>query len=187
MVDGRGAYVAAFATSILAVAAAYASAFLPGGPPGWAPWAMAAGIAGALASMMAVGAARDGGPGPLGPIFLFVFVVLAAGFGAALLLEGGGSKGASLWLGLPPPAAVILYGVGLLPLLIVPGAYALTFEALTLGDAEWERIRALREESHAARPPDAGPEPADGRALDAVEGSAGPEASPGGAGPGDAG
>lgn len=155
MVDGRGVWVAAFAASIVAVAAAYGSAFLPGGPPGWAPWVMATGIAGALASVMAVGAARDRGLGPLGPIFLFVFVVLVAGFGAALLLEGRGVGGSALWLGLPPPAAVILYGVGLVPLALVPGAYALTFDELTLSDAEWERIRALDESSDGARPPDA--------------------------------
>lgn len=141
MAERRRAYLGGFTASILAVAAAYGAAFLPAGAPPWAPWLMAAGTAGALASVMALGAAREGGLGPLGPVFLFVFVVVAGGFGAALLLEDAGA-GAGLWLGLPPPAAVVLYGVGLLPLVLVPAAYAVTFERLTLSDEEWDRVRA---------------------------------------------
>lgn len=141
MTERRRPHLAAFAASILAVAVAYGAAFLPAGAPPWAPWLMAVGIAGALASVMALGAAREGGLGPLGPVFLFVFVVVAGGFAAALLLEDAGA-GTALWLGLPPPAAVVLYGVGLLPLVLVPAAYALTFERLTLSDEEWAEVRA---------------------------------------------
>lgn len=146
MADRRSGYAKVFAVSIGAVAVAYASAFLPGGAPRWAAWLMAAGTGGSLASVMALGASRRGRLGPLGPVFLFVFVTLTGGFGAALLLEGRDAGGADLWLGLPPAAAVILYGVGTLPLVVVPLAYALTFERYTLDGEDWERIREVEVE-----------------------------------------
>jgi hypothetical protein len=47
-----------------------------------------------------------------------------------------------LWLGLPPRAAVVLYGIGLIPLLLIPLAYAFTFEEQTLSDGDLERVLA---------------------------------------------
>lgn len=167
MSEGRTGFVAGFLASVLAVAAAYASAFLPGGPPGWAPWLMVAGVAGSLVTVMALGAWRGGSVGPLAPVFGFVFAVLVGGFGAALELPGAGADG--LWLGLPPGAAVVLYGVGLLPLFVVPVAYALSFDRFTLDDEDWERVRSVRTEdtsSPSARDggsgPGAGPEGREG-------------------------
>ena len=49
-----------------------------------------------------------------------------------------------LWLGLPPRAAVVLYVIGFLPVLVLPLAYALTFDALTLSEADLARARAAR-------------------------------------------
>ena len=130
--------------SALAVGAGYASAFLSQPPPGWGPWLMVVGTAGSLVSAMALGAARDGRLGVLGPVFLFVFLVLAGGFGAALAVgPPSGSEAASseLFLGLPAGAALVLYVVGFLPLTVVPLAYALTFDRMTLDPEDWERIR----------------------------------------------
>jgi len=49
-----------------------------------------------------------------------------------------------LWLGLPFRAAVVLYGIGILPLFVLPFAYALTFESLTLSEADLERVRQVK-------------------------------------------
>jgi hypothetical protein len=127
--------------SVSALAVGYGSAFLPGGAPAWAPWAAALGIPGALVSTMTLGAARDGSIGRLVAPFAFVFVVLAGGFCLALALGAPDPADPTLWLGLPPRAAVILYGVGFLPLVVVPLAYALTFDELALRSEDWETIR----------------------------------------------
>lgn len=131
----------------VAVALAYAGAFLPGGAPQWAPWAMAIGIAFLCVGFMALGAARTGRP--LGILWLplaFTFVVLVGGFGLALALPGSEGPGARLVGGLPFRAALIIYGVGLLPALALPLAYALTFKRQTLDAADLERIRTARRE-----------------------------------------
>lgn len=155
--------------SALAVGAGYATAFVSQPPPVAGAWLMALGTAGSLTSAMALGAARDGRLGPLGPVFLFVFLTLAGGFGAALVVgaPAGPAGEIPLFLGLPPGAALILYVVGVLPLLVVPLAYAATFDRMTLDQEGWERIReaARRRED-------------DRRASGAGEREAG-EASPG--------
>ena len=127
--------------SALAVAVAYAAAFLPGGPPGWANWLLAIGIAVALTAIMVLGAERHGRIGKLALPFAFVFLVIAGGFGLALALPATEGAGADLWLGLPPRAAIVIYGIGLLPFLIVPVAYALTFDEMTLSEADLARVR----------------------------------------------
>lgn len=138
--------------STVAVAAGYATAFFVQPPPAVGSWLMAVGTAGALVSAMALGAARDGRLGPLGPVFLFVFLVLAGGFGAALLVGDpeGPAVAIELFLGLPAGAALILYVVGILPLLVVPLAYAATFERMTLDEEDWEEIREAARRRDAA-------------------------------------
>lgn len=156
--------LAGLAASMGALALAYASAFLPEGMPGWAPWAAAVAVPGALVSTMILGAAREGTVGRLRWPFAFVFVVLAGGFCLALALGPAEPGDPTLWLGLPPRAAVILYGVGFLPLVVVPLAYALTFDELALRADDWDRIRgrgAGRAEGERRRErPDDGPEAA---------------------------
>lgn len=133
--------------STAAVGAAYASAFLPGGTPAWAPWSMAIGIAAMMVSIMALGALRDGETArALAFPFAFTFLVLAGGFGLALALPNADTAAMRLWLGLPPRAAVIVYGVGLLPFLVLPYAYARTFERVTLREEDIERIRRMAAE-----------------------------------------
>jgi hypothetical protein len=81
--------------------------------------------------------------GPLKLPFLFVVVLLAAGFCAALALPATESPISRLWLGLPARAAVVIYGIGLLPIVILPVAYALTFESQTLTAEDLETVREL--------------------------------------------
>lgn len=134
--------LAAVVFSVLAIGVAYASAFLPGGAPPWAAGAMAIGTATLMVATMVLGAARGGRIGKLWIPFAFVFLVVAGGFGWVLAMPATESASSVLWLGLPPRAAVVLYGVGFLPLLVVPFAYALTFDEMTLSEGDLERLRA---------------------------------------------
>jgi hypothetical protein len=95
---------------------------------------------------MMLGATRGrSGIGQLKIPFVFVFIVLAVGFGAALAIPAE-DPASSLWLGLPLRAAIVIYGIGLLPIIVLPVAYALTFETQTLSAADLERVRALARE-----------------------------------------
>lgn len=134
--------LSAFLASVLLIAAAYGSAFLPGEPPGWAAWALAMGTCVALVSMMAVGASRGGRIGRrLGAAFGLVLAITAGGFAVLLALPAADPADPTLILGLPPRAAVLLYGIGLLPFFVVPLAYAWTFDDFTLSDADLARVR----------------------------------------------
>jgi hypothetical protein len=131
--------------SILAIAAGYAAAFSKNGTPMWAPWLLALGIPVALGAIMILGAVRGSrGIGPLKFPFAFVVLVLAIGFVAALALPATEGPLSKLWLGLPARAAIVIYGVGLLPIIVLPVAYALTFETLTLSAEDLERVRAIK-------------------------------------------
>ena len=137
-------------TAILGISAAYASAFRTSGAPAWAPWLLAIGIPAALVAIMILGAARgSNGIGSLKIPFLFVFIVLAGGFCLALALPEAEGNGAQLVLGLPLRAAILIYGVGLLPTFVLPIAYAITFQTQTLSEADIARVRELAERTRA--------------------------------------
>jgi hypothetical protein len=139
----RAALVTLF-VAIGAIATGYAAAFSPAGTPAWAPWLLAAGIPIALGAIMILGAARgERGIGSLKIPFMFVVATLAIGFGAALALPATEGPFSRLWLGLPARAAIVIYGVGLLPIFVLPIAYALTFESQTLNAEDVERVREL--------------------------------------------
>lgn len=140
--------VAGLFLSTLAIAAAYASSFLPGGAPPWAAWAMALGTSAIMVASMALGAARRGSVGRLRLPFAGVFLILAGGFAAVMALPAE-TPDAPLYFGLPLRAAIVLLGVGLLPLLFLPLAYALTFDEMTLSEADLERVRSAARELNA--------------------------------------
>jgi len=143
----RNAALIALCMAILAIGIGYAAAFSRGGTPGWAPWLLALGIPSALGAIMILGAARgESGIGPLKIPFLFVVAVLAIGFCAALAMPATEGPLARLWLGLPARAAVVIYGIGLLPIAVLPVAYALTFDTQTLSAEDVERVRAMGRE-----------------------------------------
>ena len=138
--------IATIFVSTCAIAVGYAAAFSKGGTPVWAPWLLALGIPGSIGGIMMLGAARGRtGIGKLKVPFAFVVLVLAIGFGAALALSPD-SPGGRLWLGLPLRAAIVIYGIGLLPIVVLPLAYALTFETQTLSAADLEQVRSLARE-----------------------------------------
>jgi len=158
----RAALIALF-LAIAAIAAGYAAAFSPAGTPVWAAWLLALGIPVALGAIMILGAARGRrGIGPLKIPFAFVVLVLVIGFGAALALPATEGPLSTLWLGLPARAAIVIYGVGLLPIVVLPIAYALTFETQTLSAEDVERVRALARENQVAKE-NAAREPTDGQ------------------------
>jgi len=144
----RTAALAALCAAIVAIAIGYGAAFRQSGTPVWAPWLLALGIPISLGAIMILGAARGRkGIGPLKLPFLFVVAVLAIGFCAALALPATESLLSKLWLGLPVRAAVVIYGIGLLPIVVLPVAYALTFETQTLSAEDVERVRAMGQEN----------------------------------------
>lgn len=144
--------------SALAIGLAYASAFLPGGTPPWGPWLLALGTATILVAAMVLGAVKSGKTGirALAGPFLFTYLVIAGGFALALLLTDPDPAHPALWLGLPRRAAIVLYGIGVLPMLVLPLAYALTFERMTLTSEDWQRVldtaRAARARAEHAAP-----------------------------------
>lgn len=146
----RRVALVALVAGILAIAIGYAAAFLPSGTPAWAPWLLAVGIPVALGAIMILGAARGRmGIGPLKYPFAFVVATLVVGFCAALALPATEGPLSRLWIGLPARAAIVIYGIGLLPIVVLPVAYALTFESQTLNAEDVERVRALARENKA--------------------------------------
>jgi hypothetical protein len=126
----------------LCIALAYASAFRRAGVPAWGNWLLACGLSLLLVSTLALGAARSvRSLGRLAVPLAFTFVVLLGGFGFALWLPAAERAGMPLLLGLPPRAAIVLYGIGLLPLLVLPLVFALTFDELGLSDEDVQRVK----------------------------------------------
>lgn len=139
--------VAGLVLSCTAIAGAYLLAFLPGGAPPLAAWGLALGSAGALASTMALGAARRGRVRPLAmAASVLTFVLVAGAFAAALLLPPDEGPDMRLVLGFPLRTAIVLYGVGIVPMLFLPVAYAVSFDRDTLSEADIERVRRAAQE-----------------------------------------
>ena len=144
----RAAALTALCMAILCIAIGYAAAFRRSGTPVWAPWLLALGIPVSLGAIMILGAARGrSGIGPLKLPFLFVVAVLTIGFCAALALPATESPLSKLWLGLPARAAIVIYSIGLLPIVVLPVVYALTFETQTLSAEDVERVRVMGREN----------------------------------------
>jgi len=132
--------------SCVTVGIGYAGAFLPGGAPWWSPWCMAIGTNGALMSLMALGAARRGTlPASLVWTFVGMFVLCAGAFCYALAMPAGEGAGGALLVGLPIRTAVLLYSVGVAPIVILPFAYALTFDRSTLSEHDLATVRAAHD------------------------------------------
>jgi hypothetical protein len=128
------------ATALLAIA--YALAFVPQAGSTVPAALLAVGTALALAGTLALGAERGGRLGVLWVPVVFVVVIVAGGLLILLVLPPTDPSDPTLVLGLPPRAALLLYGIGLVPTLVVPVAYALTFDRMTLSAEDLERVRA---------------------------------------------
>jgi hypothetical protein len=129
---------------------------MKGGTPVWAPWLLALGIPAALGGIMVLGAARGrGGVGRLAIPFAFVIATLVIGFSLALGLPANEGADSNLWLGLPARAAIVVYGIGLMPVVVLPVAYALTFETQTLTPEDVEKVREIGRQQRTTESPDA--------------------------------
>lgn len=140
MIKRRALHAVVAAT--VTIALAYLSAFVPGAGTAGA-WLMAMGLATMVVALMVLGAVRPGGGlhGLRWPLVV-TFLAIAGCFSAALLLPGETAT-TRVILGLPLRAAIVVYGVGLIPLLVLPMAYARTFDAMTLSEDDIARVRAL--------------------------------------------
>jgi hypothetical protein len=102
---------------------------------------MVLGVALLLPGTLLLGALRRGrNTVRLVLIALVLGVVLAGCFGAALLMPASGAE-EPLLLGLPRRAAIVIYGVGLLPILFLPWAFARDFRDFGLDPARLAEVR----------------------------------------------
>lgn len=122
-----------------AIAACYLAGLVGHGSAPWIPMVFVTGVATIMVSMMVLGAATRRGIGRLAVPFAFTWLILVGGIAAAQLLPADERP---FFLGLPPAAALILYGIGFVPILVLPFAYALTFDSLTLRPEDIEQVRA---------------------------------------------
>ena len=131
----------------LLVLLAYGSAWF--GAPTWGVWCMIVGSALCMASATAMGAANSHvRPARVAMAAGFLFVVIAAGFGVPLLLAPD-AVDAPLVLGLPLRVAIEFYGIGLLPVFMMPVLFAIEFKSDGLDEAA---LAELRDRCAAARP-----------------------------------
>lgn len=140
-------------TSCVLIAVAYATMFVSATPPAWAPIVLAIAANGAIMTLMAIGAVRhDTMPRSLVWTFVGLFALCAGAFVLALVLPAHEGPGGVLLLGLPLRTAIVLYGVGVVPIAILPLAYALTFESSTLSEDDLVRVRAACMRMRAGEP-----------------------------------
>ena len=91
-------------------------------------------------ALIALGAAREGRLGPVGPPLAALVGLLAAVFAGMFAFRGRVVDG-PWWGGLPAAAAFQVYGLFVLPLLLTSIAYARTFRTWTLPDDDIEALR----------------------------------------------
>jgi hypothetical protein len=119
--------VALLAAGAASVGVAYAATVGAGAAPGWASWFLAFGSAACSAGLFVVGAASHG---PIRPLVAWLlaalFVVIFGAFGAGLAMRVPEGAPEGLVLGLPLRLAIVFYGIGVLPLLVLPLVFAMT-------------------------------------------------------------
>jgi hypothetical protein len=142
--------VPCFIVAIALVAIGYATAFATAPLISrFGEWCMVFGVAGSAVAALGFFEPRDASRrGVFRAALVLTFVALVAGLGLPLALPRGTAATEGLLLGLPFRAAIVVYVAGMLPLVVLPIAYAYAFE---LGPA------ARREEVASAGPPAAGP------------------------------
>jgi hypothetical protein len=110
------------------IGAAYIVTMVAGAPPAWAPWGVAIGGSATSVALFVLGAASRGPVGRGTALLLAALgLVIAGSFSAALSLAAPAGDGARLVLGLPLRLAIVFYGVGFIPLFVLPIAFARTF------------------------------------------------------------
>lgn len=129
-------------SAVLAIAAAYGTTLVLGSAAAFVAPALAYGIGASMTGMFMLGAARNGALRSwLVVVFVAVFLVITGTFWVVLALPANEGAAGILLLGVPRRTALILLGVGALPMLLLPIAYALAFDHDLLDDDEMQRLR----------------------------------------------
>jgi hypothetical protein len=125
--------------SLLIVGAGYVGSFAGAA---WAPWCLAIGTCGALMSLMALGSVRRGRIAPaLRIVFPTMFLFCAGCFCVALAMPANEGAGGTLLFGFPLRSTIVLLGVAIVPILVFPLAWALTFDSSMLSEDDLLRLR----------------------------------------------
>jgi len=125
--------------SLLVVAAGYAGSFAGAS---WSPWCLAIGTCGALMSLMALGSVRRGRITPvLRVVFVMMFLFCAGCFCVALAMQPNEGAGGTLVFGFPLRSTIVLLGVAIVPILVFPLAWALTFDSSMLSEDDLKKLR----------------------------------------------
>jgi len=112
----------------VAFAAAVAAASVGAATPRWASALMAAATGLCLAAFMGVALGERARDVRIAAVLAFVGLGVGGALMALLSVPPVTGPDEALWGGLPLGAALVVYGIGLLPMLIVPVVYAWTFE-----------------------------------------------------------
>ena len=148
----RTTAVGGIVAATLLIALAYVAVLVTGRTPAWAPWAYMVGTVTVMLATIVLGAVRGArGVDRLALPFAFIYVLLLFGFGAALALPPEAGADTTLWIGLPRRAAIVLYGIGILPLFLLPLAYAYTFDSMTLREDDLALVEKARQAREARR------------------------------------
>ena len=131
---------------LLGAAAAYASAFGGTGAPVWAGPLLGVAAIVLMTGAALLPAARPGGSVLAGALLLGG-LALAFAMASVWTVPAPDPADPDLYLGLPRAVAHLVFGIGLLPALVVPLVYAWTFDRATLSEDDLERVR------RAAQPP----------------------------------
>lgn len=133
-------------SAVVAIGGAYGATLALGAAPAFAAYALAYGIGASTTGMFILGAVRAGRLAPsLVVAFTIVFVVVIGAFWLALGMPAAEGAGGPLLLGLPRRTAIVLYGVGLVPMFLLPVAYALSFDKGILSEDDIARVRAAHQ------------------------------------------
>lgn len=143
------------AAACLAAAGAFALALVPAGGLA-AAVLLAFATALLMAALVGLGGGGDGGAGALTLAVFTLVVVVGGGVAGAFLLGAPEGPGARLWGGLPRGAALLVYGAGLVPAVVVPLIYAWTFDRTTLRPDVLDEVRRRGREFERRHPDDGG-------------------------------
>jgi len=126
--------ISALVTGLLIITAAYVAVLLPGPAPTWPAWGVAAGTCLLLFGFLDLGARRRAGrPAAVRLIFAGTALWVALGF-IGILWSTTPELDTPFFLGLPLPAAWMIWVLGVGPALFLPIAWAALFRTATLAD-----------------------------------------------------
>lgn len=129
-------------SAVFAITAAYGATIVLQPAPGFVAPALAYAIGTSITGMFVLGAARNGTLRPwLVAVFVTVFLMVTGTFWWVLALPADEGAGGALLLGLPRRTAMVLCGVGAVPMLLLPLAYALAFDRDVLSEEEMQQLR----------------------------------------------